>query len=75
MNDARVLIVDDEPEIRAILGDLISPITKNFVEAENGAIALEAVKKNYFHAIITDLNMHKNKNICRNCNNRGNQND
>ncbi len=52
-----LLIVDDEPVIREVLSDFL--VSQGYVvqTAENGAVALEALKQNRFHLVMTDLKM------------------
>lgn len=56
-----VLIVEDEPEIREILKDLLESMKcwSFIVEADNGAAALLKVENQTFDLIITDLLMPK----------------
>jgi len=54
--DIGILIVDDEKHIRALLRDILSPLyTVN--EASNGKEALEMIRQNHPHIIITDIMM------------------
>ena len=56
-NPYRVLIVDDEADIRMIVGMNVSLAGMEFVEAENGSIALEKLKSESWDGIVLDLTM------------------
>ena len=62
-SQAAVLIVDDDPDIRSILKDLLTdpklPFTLNMVEASNGVDALRKLSNQKFALMITDLRMPK----------------
>src|SRR6185436_8453820 len=54
---ARVLVVDDEPEVAALLRDMLENAGYDVAIAESGAIALELLDAAPFEAIISDLRM------------------
>jgi CheY-like chemotaxis protein len=54
---ARVLIVDDEPEVRAALRDLLVRDGHSVVACMDGESALEAFDSDQFDLVITDLGM------------------
>lgn len=54
-----LLLVDDEPDIREMLALILSDITPNIDEAENGSEALEKTKLKRYDAIISDVKMPK----------------
>jgi len=61
-----ILIVDDEPEIRNILSEMIESILKNLNYEEynidvvsDGYKAIERVRKTFFSIIFLDINMGK----------------
>jgi DNA-binding NtrC family response regulator len=53
----RILVVDDEASLRSVLAKLLSEEGHEVVEASSGEEALEYIKKEYFHLVITDLKM------------------
>ncbi len=53
----RVLIVDDEPVARAVIGTRVSSIGAVVTEAEDGATAMQCLLNNDFNAAIIDLEM------------------
>ncbi len=56
--DIKVLIVDDMATMRRIIKSLLEQLGfKNIDEAEDGAIALEKLKKGNYDLVITDWNM------------------
>lgn len=52
-----VLYVEDEPEIRAEMKEMLETLFSRVVTAENGAVALELYRKETFLLVITDINM------------------
>ena len=56
-NDPHVLVVDDEPMIRHLIGTILErhQIKSDF--AENGHSALEKWKSGHYQAIMMDINM------------------
>ncbi len=55
----RILIMDDEPEIRSLFTDLLQAEDRHFIEAEDGVDGLTKIKEATFDLIISDLNMPK----------------
>jgi signal transduction histidine kinase/CheY-like chemotaxis protein len=53
----RVLIVDDEPDVRHVLSRHIGALGLDPVEAEDGDVALEKVKAEHFDCVLLDLKM------------------
>lgn len=53
----RILIVDDEPEIREILSHVMEKFNIGSDVAENGLVALEKLKNNVYHAVLSDIFM------------------
>ncbi len=53
----RILIVDDEDEIREMLRDFFELEMFNVVEAKNGKDALELVKSQPFDCVVSDVRM------------------
>lgn len=56
-NDPRILVVDDNPEIREIIRILLSGEGYTVCEAADGASALEALEKGNFDLILLDIMM------------------
>ncbi len=57
MTQIHVLLVDDEPDIREILKDMLSLKGCDVAEASNGAEALKILSTQKFHLIFSDMNM------------------
>ncbi len=56
--EIKVLIVDDMATMRRIIKSLLEQLGfKNIDEAEDGAVALEKLKKGKYDLVITDWNM------------------
>ena len=53
----RVLVVDDEADIRLGLSRLAASVGAQVAEAENGAVALELIERNGADVVLTDLMM------------------
>jgi signal transduction histidine kinase/signal recognition particle receptor subunit beta/ActR/RegA family two-component response regulator len=53
----RVLVVDDEPDVAGTLADLLAADGHRVETAENGALALAALKSREFDLIVSDLRM------------------
>ncbi len=53
----RVLIVDDDPDIRDILMQMMTQLHIPSEEASDGKMALEMMKKQIFHAVLCDIMM------------------
>ncbi|NUN47981.1 MAG: response regulator [Candidatus Brocadiae bacterium] len=53
----RILIVDDEPQNRRLLGDMLEVGSYQVEAAEHGAAALAKLAEKPFHLVITDLRM------------------
>jgi YesN/AraC family two-component response regulator len=53
----KLLLVEDEPEIRAVLREIAETIPFHVTEAENGAIGLEKLKQDQYDLIISDVRM------------------
>ncbi len=54
---ARILVVDDEPEIADLLRDFLESADYEVATAESGAVALELLAEARFDAIVSDLRM------------------
>lgn len=57
MNDATILVVDDEPQIRRVLRATLSGNGYDVVEAKNGQEAIEVMLEEHPHLILLDVNM------------------
>jgi two-component system response regulator AtoC len=57
MSINKILVVDDEPLIRGFLKATLKRNNYEVKLAENGAIAIELLKKDHFDLIITDMKM------------------
>ncbi|GKS56980.1 transcriptional regulator [Nitrospira sp.] len=53
----RVLVVDDEADMRALVGLVLDKIGYVVVEACDGLEATQEVRRRHFDVIVTDLNM------------------
>jgi PAS domain S-box-containing protein len=54
---ARVLVVDDEPELAALMREMLEGAGYEVATAESGAVALEMLELVRFDAIVSDLRM------------------
>jgi CheY-like chemotaxis protein len=52
-----ILIVDDEPEVGSVLGDLLSADGHQVEIAANGALALEKLQERAYDLILSDIKM------------------
>ncbi|HEU5316146.1 MAG TPA: response regulator [Chloroflexota bacterium] len=52
-----VLVIDDDPDIRALIEDLLSPDEYRVVSAEHGAAALRLIAREQPDVILLDVNM------------------
>jgi len=57
MGMTRILIADDEPEIRNILREYLSSFGYEIQEAENGKVALQKIEAMSFDIVIVDIMM------------------
>jgi two-component system KDP operon response regulator KdpE len=57
MNRSRILVVDDEPELRRALRSTLSALGFVVSDAESGGAALERVREEKFDLILLDINM------------------
>ncbi|VAX21012.1 hypothetical protein MNBD_NITROSPINAE02-476 [hydrothermal vent metagenome] len=53
----RILIIDDEPEVREMIAYCLDEVKAEIVEAGNGLEALDVIKNNPPHLIISDIRM------------------
>jgi signal transduction histidine kinase/ActR/RegA family two-component response regulator len=56
-NSPKVLVVDDEPAVRELLGEILNSEGYEVTLAENGSTALAAFERNVFKAVFTDIGM------------------
>ena len=52
-----ILLIDDEPEIRSLMKDVLSKTAQRFYEASNGKEGFDHLGKNQIHLIILDNQM------------------
>lgn len=57
MADKHILVVDDDPNILALIRTILSQKNYRVSTASNGEIAVSLLKQDKFHAIITDAVM------------------
>ena len=57
MSDGRILVVDDEPQIRRVLRATLTSKGYEIFDAKSGEEALDAVRKQRFDLILLDMNM------------------
>lgn len=59
MTDTRmkILLVDDDPSILEILADLMAIFGHDYVAVKNGAEAIEELREDFFHIVLTDMKM------------------
>jgi len=57
MNEKRILVVDDEPQIRNMYSQMFSTAGYEVTTAESAETALELFKKELFWVIFLDLNL------------------
>jgi len=53
----KILLVDDNPGILEILADLMAIFGHDYVTASNGVAAIEELRKDFFHIVLTDMKM------------------
>ncbi|MNJ93394.1 Transcriptional regulatory protein SrrA [compost metagenome] len=54
---SRLLIVEDDPDIRELLKHFLKESVDEIIEADNGAVALEITKNYEFDTILSDIEM------------------
>jgi CheY-like chemotaxis protein/anti-sigma regulatory factor (Ser/Thr protein kinase) len=59
MEEFRILVVDDEEDVRGTLSEMIEGLDYQVMVAENGKEALERIKTEKIDLVITDLSMPK----------------
>jgi YesN/AraC family two-component response regulator len=58
LQSVKILFVEDETDLVAIISDTLSKLKANFETAENGQVALDKFKEvKDFDLIVTDINM------------------
>jgi two-component system KDP operon response regulator KdpE len=57
MSSGRILVVDDEPQIRRVLRATLTGHGYEFYEARTGEEALDAIRANRFDLVLLDVNM------------------
>lgn len=59
LTNSKLLIIDDESELREVLVALLEEVTTNITQAANGQEAIDLLSKNQFDAILSDEKMPK----------------
>jgi two-component system KDP operon response regulator KdpE len=57
VNSSRILVVDDEPQLRRVLRSTLSALGFVVADAANGEAALERIREEKFDLILLDINM------------------
>jgi two-component system KDP operon response regulator KdpE len=57
LNGSRILVVDDEPQMRRVLRSTLSALGFVVADAESGEAAMERVREEKFDLILLDINM------------------
>jgi two-component system KDP operon response regulator KdpE len=57
LNDGRILVVDDEPQIRRVLRSALVAVGYEVSDARNGQAALEMVRTAKYDLLLLDINM------------------
>ena len=57
MNDATVLVVDDEPQLRRVMRTTLTDLGYTVIDAKTGEEALQKLRENQPDLILLDLNM------------------
>jgi len=53
----KLLIVEDEPELRSVLRDIAETLSFQVTEAENGEVGLKKLKEQTFDLVLSDVRM------------------
>jgi len=57
VSDSRILVVDDEPQVRRVLRSTLSALGFVVSTADNGEAALQLLREEKFNLILLDINM------------------
>ena len=57
MTSSRILVVDDEPQLRRTLRSTLSALGFTVADAETGEAALEKLREEKFDLLLLDINM------------------
>jgi YesN/AraC family two-component response regulator len=57
LKELKILFVEDEKNLREIIGETFTKLEVQFDTAENGQIALEMIKEKSYDLVVTDINM------------------
>jgi two-component system, OmpR family, KDP operon response regulator KdpE len=57
MPDNRILVVDDEPQLRSVLRSMLSVLGFAVADAESGESAIDRVRQEKFDLVLLDVNM------------------
>jgi two-component system KDP operon response regulator KdpE len=55
--DSRILVVDDEPQLRSVLRSMLSVLGFEVADAESGEAAIDKVRHEKFDLVLLDVNM------------------
>jgi CheY-like chemotaxis protein len=67
----RILVVEDQPDNRQIIRDMLAPTDYEITEAESGEEALEAIAKQRPDLILIDIQLPIIDRVCRHAQNQG----
>jgi CheY-like chemotaxis protein len=67
----RILVVEDQPDNRQIIRDMLAPTDYEITEAESGEEALEAIAKQRPDLILMDIQLPIIDRVCRHAQNQG----
>jgi two-component system, cell cycle response regulator CpdR len=52
---ARILLIDDEPQVRSLLGEVLEQHGHEVIECSNSTEGIREFKKSHFHLVIMDI--------------------
>jgi len=57
VRSGRILVIDDEPEVRCVLRDMLTPCGHTVIEADSGETGLALLDREAVDVILTDISM------------------
>ena len=57
IRSGRILVIDDEPEVRCVLRDMLTPCGHTVIEADSGETGLALLDREAVDVILTDISM------------------
>ena len=57
IRSGRILVIDDEPEVRCVLRDMLTPCGHTVIEADSGETGLALLEREAVDVILTDISM------------------